>query len=671
MAVTPEAGTTHHITIKVGTTEYGFMLAPNARAGITNPSSQQINQAIAPVRLDADPGQARGLNTAWTVDSMHHGIDRFQFESGDLRAYSTDAGVDISNEGYITLAAQWASSDASGGTATGPMIIDFQDRAGTFNYIVMCSGTNLRVYDDSDGLWHTAQPSAGAFSANAIFLFVHNDTLFVALDGAEFWTWDGDSGTSYGDGWGQPSTTPGDYFPRGFFRYRDELHGWGATAGGAGASDEIASMTDDGATMAKITEGDIGDPATDIIHAWVQEDVILAGKPDGLHYHDLTDERNLYPDVAKSTINFRMGAMHEGFGYTNILDTIRKVTVVSGANFTDITPQMKGSAEKELYGHGQPFWAFNGARSLFVAFDKGQGTASGFDFGELLKYNGVGWHQVAVTAADTGMEAAGYSRMKGWLLYNAGGVTKRKRTIDLGESEFPDYVTSGEVVSPRYDGGYPDERKSFRKIIVETEDCSSTKTVAVYTKLDTGSWNLEETIVDNGKHEVIIGQIDAHRVGFNIQYKLVLASDSTSATPRVRMPVTMIMFVRNKLQMGHNFTLILGATTLLDGSVETVTVLEQRLFLRSIINTTQNVIITNYWGELFRAIGMNISIEWAVDEPKKNEEHAVNLRLADAYTELWPQVVNALQLAIVPSSTLVTTPSWEYDSTWNYAWTYD
>jgi hypothetical protein len=656
---TPIAGETHDIVIEIGASDrMGFMLSPTSR-----PISQRLNPAVRTVRFGDDPGVAKGLDQNWTIDSFHHGIDRFEYQAEDKRAYES-SGVDISREGIVTLASQWASTDASAGNATCPLIVDFYNSAGSFHYICVGVGTKLRIYDDALGTW----ADEGTFAANVVHMFVHNDLLFVALAGDNtLWIWNGTKGAG---GWSQPVAAPAaGLAAKWFFRYRDELYAVAHTVGAAPA-DEIYLGTDDGITWAKITEGDIGDPKSAINCAWVGEDVILVGKPEGLNFHDMTSERNLWPDVPRSAVNFIGGVMFKGFSYTNMLDTIRKVTVVSGANFTDVTPNMDGDDKKLLYGHGIPIAFFHGPHSLFVAFKQGQGAGVTENYAELLKYNDIGWHQIYKSAANKTMYAAGYSRQKGWLLLNVGGATIRKRIIDLGESEYPDFgtATPGYVITPWYDGGLPDTIKAFRRVLIKAENCTAARYITAYYELDdSGSWTKVQDVKDDGPHNLTIGGITGSVAGYKIRMKIELTTDAGGETPRVRLPLSVVFFPTPESYKGHEYNVLLGAgVALREGyGQETLTFDDQWNFLQVLESTVDDVVLTDSWARRWRPKNTNMGIVWDTLRLDEKEYHVATLKFADMVAAMWPQYIAREGYTIAVNVVIRDATDWEFVDTWD------
>lgn len=654
---TPIAGETHDIVIQKGDDLMGFMLYRER----SKPQAQRINVAIPQVREGNDPAYVKGLDSVVSIASLHHGIDRLDYETGDLRAYEA-SNVDISREGYITLASQWASSDASAGNATCPIIVEFFDEDDNFDYICVGVGTKLRLYDDSTGTWADEQPSGGPFADDVVHMFMHNDLLFVALAGDnDMWVWDGTKSS----GWSQPVSSPAAGFAAKWFcLYGDTIYAAGHTVG-SGPSDELYAGTDDGATWTKGT--DVGNPQVSINTIWVAEDAIMIGKPEGLFFYDGTNLKNLWPDVDRNAENFVMGTLFEGFSYTNKLDTVRKITITSGENFTDITPYMEGTEDKELYGHGIPICFFHGPHNLFVAFKNGEGATT--DYPELLKYNGIGWHQVYKGDAGDTMYAAGYSTQEGWILVNVEGVTYRKRVVNLGESEFPDFdtATEGYVILPYMDGGFPDTVKDFKTFGLTTENCTDDRTVKVYEEVDDGGFTLRQTITTNSRHPIPLGGLDG-LAGFRGRVKIGLVTDDSGETPRVRLDVTYTMFPISQEILGYTYNLMLGEGIKLKSAaagLETVTRNQQDNFLKDIAQSQETIVLTDPRGRRHRIRNTNRAITFDYDRLDERAFDLCQVTFGEVLSLKEAQLQVTLEQSVSMTLTTQTQPDWEFDDTWD------
>lgn len=479
--------------------------APNVR--FANNAGYEYSEAVYQKNIISHFAQGGDLSI-WEQDSR-----RYNWSDGNVALYKEDR---------ITLASQWSESDTSV-AATAPRIVDFE---GVVSWVVVGVGTKLRAYNTTSGLWTDQAPTA--FGANVVDIFSTQQYLFCALgSGVDAERWDGTAG----GGWTTLTGMKADHF----FWFNDTLY--------RALGNEISSDNSSNAGTAFNAGIKIGFDDTDIIAVAEGAGFIIIAKPEGIYACDGTDVYRIHnTQHIQSTLIGRgfmeyNGALMLPFNNEVIQLNLNGVQPLS-VSITDITPDMTGDDNKELYGHGAPLVMFQGARKMYMALDDGEGV-----YPELLAYNGIGWHQVyRGTSGDT-MRAAGFSRLMNWVLVNDGS-TRRKRVINLSDSEYPDYATSGVFTTPDFDAGLPDIQKSWPYISLVLEDVDADNAVKIEYSTDKGdTWTTVETATAASDLPQVF-QLDTTELmvaSYRIRFRFTLTRDAadSSKTPKIRFPMVL------------------------------------------------------------------------------------------------------------------------------------
>jgi hypothetical protein len=197
-------------------------------------------------------------------------------------------------------------------------------------------------------------------------------------------------------------------------------------------TNQIQTSSDNGLNWsASINVGSSGSLITGMSSAF---GYLLIGKEDGMWRYDGTSLVDIvqYP-VQKNSTNFRCIVPFDGFIYTHMMGRIIKIALTSGtvSSLVDITPEMKGSAAKELYGHGKPTWMFTGPFVLYASFNSGRAVSGGYP--EMLAYSGSGWHQRF--AGRTTQLASAITAVQTTITVTAANIAIATNTIVVGNEQ--------------------------------------------------------------------------------------------------------------------------------------------------------------------------------------------------------------------------------------------
>lgn len=492
------AGKTHDISLAVGSDTYGFMLQQGTAL------EERVNDFAPTIGSGDNPAFAEGAWRAWEQDNALEGIDQLRVESKN-KIYWSDGNIETTRDGLIQLASAWASSDASK-TATAPMIGDFST-----NRVVCVAGTKVRRFDTSLLTWADSTTTLGA---SGTFYYPHNTVALVACgSGADFYR------STDLDTWTQPAAGQKASV---FVTWREKV--W------LGYQNTIKSSSDNGTTWSAAIN--VGDPNTNITNIIVAFNVMFIRKEEALYYYDGTNVVEVYRKINSLYSGNKTLIYHsDGFMYMGEGTAVKKFSISSGSitNMVDVTPLMWGDANKELYGHGTPVWMFSGPQHLYVGFTGGENS-----YPEVLAYNGQGWHQVYRGTASATLNAAGYSRLMGWLFLNDGS-TRRKKMVTLRDWSDADYPSSGEFHTSLFDAILPQMPKGFGAVRVWGRNLSSTRTIAVHYRTTlTGSWTLLGTVDADVYPDpvTLLFSTSNKAIGSNAaQLRFVLSTDSAASTP--------------------------------------------------------------------------------------------------------------------------------------------
>jgi len=497
----PTAGQTHDVVFTLGSDSYGFMLKQGTSV------EERVNDFAPSIGLGDNPAFAEGAWRAWEQSGLTEGVDQRIFSSKQ-KCWWTDGNLDTTRDQIVQLAAAWNSSDASK-SATAPNIIDFE-QAST-DVVLAAIATKIRRYNTSTEVWADSTTTLGA---NCTRLATHGANAFAACGtGADFYR------SADGDTWTQPAAGQK---ATDFATWDEKL--WLCT----GAT--IKNSTDNGATWSAAIN--VGDPSTNCTRMMVAFNNLFIRKEDGLYYYNGSDVVEVYRN--RNTLysgNQTLTYHHDGFIYMGELGSIKKFSISSGsiANMVDVTPNMTGDASKELYGHGTPIWIWSGPQHLYAAFDDGEGL-----YPEVLKYNGLGWHQVYRGASGDTLNAGGYSRLMGYNFLND-GATRLQKMVTLKDIPRADYPSSGQFITSYFDAGLPQMPKGFGSIRVWARNVSATGYIRIeYRTSDSGSWttvgDVDTDVYPNPT--TIPFDSDDKSIGSNaLQLRFTLNRVSASSTP--------------------------------------------------------------------------------------------------------------------------------------------
>lgn len=480
------------------------------------------------------------------------GGDKDVFESGDLRYNRSDGGVATQYDNYLTLASQWNSWDTSQ-TAVCYKILDFNKGNG---FVMLGEATKCRAYNTTTQAWG----NQGTF-AHAVTDMATDDTYFVVAVGnaEDYWSWDGTT-------WSQPAAS---VKAEHFAFYNGVLY----RSLGANlyvSSDSGQSAKGWGTVRKKKVNAvpiPVGWTTTTIAELKVASGFLLIAKPEGwFKYDGTTVSQVLNAEVTADVTNFTGATESQGLIYWVQKNQVMKGLMSTTAGMTQVSaiaPRMTGTANRERYWHGYPRITVAGPSALYAAFNQGEGT-----YAEVLMYNGVGWHQIYRSAASHTLGAFGFSRLLGWLIVNEGGTTYYKRLTNIGTSEYPDFAASGDIISPKFDGGFPAESKLWNSVVVHLEGMTANNSVAVKYILDGAAAVTAATLSNvNGDVEVILGKENGQVQGVNLQIELVITRNSGDITdnPRVKWPVVIYGLPAPKATDAHRVSVIIDERQRLKG----------------------------------------------------------------------------------------------------------
>ena len=658
MAVTPIAGVTHDITLASGATKYGFMIAPGSFR------SERVDDFAPRIATGTDSKTREGYWDSYSQDSASEGIDQETFLNTNRIARS-DGNIFTDLPQAIQLDSIWSTADASG-SSTAPMIIDF-------GAAKVVSGCSTAVRWSSDGVtW--VNWNSQILGGNVIWLHEHNDRLFVACGATGFYysllSTDASLTTT-----NLTLVTTGGAAVQGASAFTTWTKSDQVVYLVKSWKNQIQTSVDNGLNWAtSINVGSSGSVITGLSSAF---GYLLIGKEDGLWRYDGTSLVDIvqYP-VQKNSTNFRSIVNFDGFIYTQMMGRVLKIALSLGtvSSLVDITPEMLGSASRELYGHGKPLWLFTGPFILYCAFDKGR-QASSSDIlpalgvaptpsvaagvPELMAYSGSGWHQRYLGIANgVTMSGAGYSSNFTRLHMNLGGTggTIYKLQVTLRDIPYPSYPVSGVYETSDYNGDLPFMQKAFRALNVEARNLDSTvsRTILVEYSLNKGyNFVTMGTITSSGRTNLpfrptsISYLSDSSTINSNtVRFRFTLNSGSVPGQTPTIVRYSVDFLNRPTATFAHSLNIRLGTTmTIRDGTLETVPVNERLEFLHQIEDSETPI----RWVDM---LGRNYSIyvtktSTVKTEKETEDERLVSVVMVDAVTGLWPQVIQGIKITAV------------------------
>jgi len=636
MAVTPIAGSTHDITLASGATKYGFMIAPGSYR------TERVDDFAPRIATGTDSKTREGYWDSYSQSSASEGVDQEEFLNINQIA-SSDGNVFTDIPLALQLDSAWTTADAAG-SSTAPMIIDFGA-----SYVVAGCGTSLRRSTDGT-TWsgHTTPP--GALAASIVWMHEHNTFLFVAVNGNNY----------YKSNTNDPAVlTVGAQTASCFTTWtKSDQVVYLVLA----TSNTIKTSSDNGATWSAAIN--VGNSSSIITGMSSSFGYLLIGKEDGLWRYDGTALVDIvqYP-VQKNSTNFRCIVPFDGFIYTHMMGRIIKIALTSGtvSSLVDITPEMKGSAVKELYGHGKPTWMFTGPFVLYAAFNSGRAASGGNP--EMMAYSGSGWHQRYLGTYGHTLTASGYSSnlVRTHINLQANG-TIYKSMISLRDIPFPLYPATGVFETSDYTGDLPFMQKAFRGCNVEARNLSTAdgRSISVSYSTDKGvTFVSMGTVITNGRTNLpfsLSSQTtlsDSATINSNsIRLKFTLTRGTTTTETPVLTRYTVDFLNRPLATHAHSMNLRLGTTmTIRNGTLETVSVLERLQFIKDIEDAESPLRFIDMTGRHYLVYLTKTSV---VKVEKENEdERMVAIVMVDAVTGLWPQMYQNITITTSATAELL------------------
>lgn len=560
--MTATAGVTHDVTFGLGSDIFGYLLQQGTAI------EETVNDFAPSIGVGDNPAFAEGSWKAWEQSGAVEGIDQRLFSNKQKILY-TDGNIEHSRDGLIQLNSQWRSSDAAK-TATTRMIIDFST-----TFVVAGIGTKIRRFDTSLETWTDSTTTLGA---SALFLFEWNSLLLVACGaGADFYK-STDCDTFTQPTAGQKATC--------FCTFKEKI--W------LGHANNIKSSADATTWSAAVA---VGDPQTNILDIKVAFNSMFIRKEEALYY---TTDGSTIVEVYKNANTKYSGNQTllyhaDGFLYMGEMGTIKKFSISSGSitNLVDVTPNMDGDANKDLYGHGTPIYMWTGPGDvLYCAFNQGENT-----YPEVLKYNGLGWAQAYRGTGGATMSAGGYSRNMGYIFLND-GATRLRKMVTLKDWPRADYATTGELQTSFFDAQLPQMPKGFGSIRIWARNVTSARYITVYYRLiSTDGWTQIGVVMDNVYPNPVTIPFDTSTkaIGANaLQLRFVLTTDSAVQTPV--MTDFSVKYLNRPLNVnGYSMTVNLseGQVLLGDNGAETATMATRIGYLKKIKDSQVPIVYTD------------------------------------------------------------------------------
>ena len=644
MCPVASAGVTHDITLASGSTKYGFMIAPGSYR------TERVDDFAPRIATGTDSKTREGYWDSYSQSSASEGVDQEDFLNINQIAKS-DGNVFTDLPTAIQLDSSWATAD-SAGSATAPMIIDF----GT-SFVVAGCGTSLRRSTDGT-TWSNHTTPSGVLAASIVWLHEHNTFLFVAVNGANYYI----SNTN------NPAVlTAGAQVASSFTTWtKSDQVVYLVLSNG----NQIKTSSDNGSTWSAAIN--VGNSSSNITGMSSAFGYLLIGKEDGMWRYDGTSLVDIvqYP-VQKNSTNFRCIVPFDGFIYTHMMGRILKIALTSGtvSSMVDITPEMRGSAVKELYGHGKPTWMYTGPFVLYAAFNNGRASSGGFP--ELMAYSGSGWHQRFLGTAGHTLTAAGYSSnlVRSHINLQANG-TIYKKMISLRDVPFQDYPTNGVFETSDYTGDLPFMQKAFRAVNIETRNLSvaAGRNISVSYSTDKGvTFVSMGTVTTDGRTNLPFSNTnqstlsDSATINANsMRLKFTLTSGSVTGETPVLIRYTVDFLNRPLATHAHSMNLRIGSTmTLRDGTLETVSVAERLQFIRDVEDAESPLRFIDMTGRHYLVYMTKSSVIKV--EKEDVDERTIAVVMVDAVTGLWPQTSHGITMTSTVSAQLLDFYYYDFD----------
>lgn len=463
------AGENWHVSLKIGTSTYGFILYPN----ITGWRRLDISDFAPRVSAGALSYRDLSIWQTWAQDDWRHGFGQAYFidESGYMK---TDNGVDTRHKGIVMMATTPTSSE------TGHTVVKFVDFASKV-YAIKNGNAGVRVYDPTAGTWAaTAQTTGTCLDAVAIGTY-----LVVSLDGAStrLRKFDGSNWSDAGNAGNPPNHINKLCLHGGYlwasehdsnYLHYDSEDDISTLEGGEGADTDAI----------KVGPGDI--PIVNMISYAGQ---LYVAREDGIWVIADDNTSRLLLDFSRErhADNFQSMAVWKGHLFFTVRQNIYRYT---GSTLMDITPpRYSETYPYYTYGDFQDMvprgpWLYVRARDSETTFHEC-----------ILAFDGTGWHKLhSITTSPYIMNSMGYSTTtdRMWLNYTGASTTTAyipfQSLSDLPYASFSTTTTTASFTTSKFDAGFIDVIKVFSSLRVRSNNCSSTKYISVDYSVDDGSW---------------------------------------------------------------------------------------------------------------------------------------------------------------------------------------
>jgi hypothetical protein len=504
------AGESHHITLKIGDTTYGFNLS--GMAGF-----QRLDISDFAPRVAAGALNYRDLSVwqVWAMDDWRHGFGQNLFV--DATAYSkTTGGIDTRHKDIVTLATKITSSE------TGESAIKFVD----FNskvYALLPGNGGVREYDPDTDTWaDTTQTTGTCLDGVAIGTY-----LVVSLDGARARKFDGSTWSNVGNNVAPPSDINKLCLHGGYLWASEHGSNWLHYAAEDDASDLYGVQDSEDTDAIQVGGGDI--PIVNMISYAGQ---LYVAREDGIWVIADDNSARLLLDFSRErhSENFQTMAVWRGHLYFSVRQNLYRYT---GSTVMDVTPPK--------YAETWPYYAYGDFKDLTPKgpwlYVHARDTESTWHEA-LLSFDGVGWHKLwDVTTSPYVINALGYSTLseKMWLNYTGTAATTGYIPYNsLSDMPYDSYstATAGVLYTPRFDAGFVDVDKVCHSIRVRSNNCSATKTILIEYSTDNGTWHALGQVTTSPFQLIDFPDPDSSTTyGKMIQLRFTFSTDSAASSP--------------------------------------------------------------------------------------------------------------------------------------------
>ena len=571
-------GNEYHITLKIGTTTYGFNLYPDISAY----GELDISDFAPRVSSGALGYRDLSIWQVWAMEDWRHGFGQAYFTDESAYAKSGE-GIDTRHKGIIQLATALTASDTADIVVN--KFVDFNSKV----YAGLAANGGVRVYTPGTDLWAATTETTGTVN-DAINI---GSYLLMAPNGARVRKMGTDSAWSNAGNNANPPTDIGILCLHGGYLWASEDgDNWLHYAAEEDASDlEGSQDTDTNAIQAGA--GDV--PIVNMIsyggQLYVAREDALGVIDDANNFRML---ENFTPERHSS--NFQAMCVWRGALYFTIRNRIYKW---AGSTFLDVTPSR--------YSEDYPYYTYGDFKNLtphgnwmYVRARDNEDTYHE----ALLAYDGVGWHKLHdVTTESYVMNALALSPVTDKLWLNYTGATDTSAYIPLqalSDLPYASYPITGNHYwySSRFDAGFKDVDKVFWKIRVRTNNCSATQTIAVDYDIDnSGTWtNVGEINVSPYQELDFPSPVTNTTYGKFLQFRFNFETATVAQTP-VMESFACLYLLRPVAVWGWQLPLILASImpTLEDGYELELTAEDIANQLRTARDQKTPLVLTDMW----------------------------------------------------------------------------